>query len=109
MKDAKDVLEELADGLAVSVHFDEGAAVTLAGIIMGHSGRLPLRVIIDPGASAFPDEQCTFVGGTHDGKQYRLDDEQRKRKTITLEGGETYLWDGYQFMFDGKGECNPEE
>lgn len=92
-------LADVADGLGVTVHIDEGAAKTLMSIMLGRAGKLPLSVQIDPSVDTLPSRVCDFVGGSHDSKRYSIPD--TKNKEIVLTGGEVYLWDGKVMRYQG--------
>lgn len=46
---AKDLIDDLKDGVGITIHLNAGAAKTLASMLLkGHAGDLPLTVTIDP-------------------------------------------------------------
>ena len=90
---AKDLVDDLTDGIGVTVHVDEGAAKTVLGLVMGKAGDLPLTVQIDPTFDTLPSVVCGFVGGPYDGKRFAIPDTTEKE--MTLKGGHRYVWDGH--------------
>lgn len=99
--EASEFLKQLEDGVGITAVVDAGAARTLARLLLGKGGTVPIKVVIDPGYRALPPESAKFVGGPHDGKKYRLNEEQQCRASITLKGGLVYVWDGRVFQYDG--------
>jgi len=100
MKLGEALIEDLQDGVGVTVHVDAAAATTLMGLIVGRPGKLPLSVQIDPTVDTLPSEVCKFVGGSHDGKRYTI--ANTGNTTIWLEGDdgpEQYDWTGKHFLF----------
>jgi hypothetical protein len=99
---ARALVDDLQDGVGVSVHIDKDAAKSLVFLLTGNPGRLPLTVQVEPTVDVFPGEYCLFTGGSHDGKRYRLSPKQRRRRVIVLDPGEVYAWDGREFVFEGE-------
>ena len=93
---AKELLDDLTDGISVTVHIDEGAAKTLVGILMGKAGKLPLVVAVDPTYDTLPGEVCDFSGGPYDGKRFSIPEGSHE---ITLKGPATYVWDGHAMVY----------
>ena len=92
---AEALVEDLADGVGITVNVDAGAAKTIMGIMLGKAGKLPLSVQIDPTVDTLPSTICDFVGGSHDGKRYSIaDTANRQIKLKGPNGPELYEWDG---------------
>lgn len=104
-------VDDLADGFSVVFHVDSGAAKTLWNIVVkGKPGKFPVTVQVDPKYDTDPPEKADFVGGPYDGKIFKLTKDMRSQPSVTLEGGNIYTWNGYQFIYTGKSEViNPQE
>ena len=90
------LVDDLADGLGITVNVDAHAAKTLVDLLMGNPGKLPLSVQIDPSVDTLPGSVCCFVGGSYDGKRFTVPEGS---VTLTLEGGHEYTWDGKVFRY----------
>jgi hypothetical protein len=95
------LIEDLQDGVGVRIHLDESAAKSVIALLGGKPGDIPATIQIDPTIDAYPGERSWFDGGSHDGRCYKLSDQQRAKRTIVLEPGEVYAWDGRVFQFQG--------
>ena len=92
---AKALIADVQDGVAVTVHVNDGAAhKIISHFLKGKGGALPLTVAIDPTYDTLPGKVAKFVGGPYDGKSYSVAEGVTE---ITLEGGAEYKWDGYVF------------
>jgi len=94
---AKALLDDLQDGVAVTVHVNDGAAhKILSHFFKGKGGTLPITVAVDPTYDTLPPKVARFVGGPYDGKQYTVSEGTR---ALTLEGGADYVWNGHTFNY----------
>ena len=91
------LIEDLADGVGITVHIDEGAAKTIMGIMLGKAGKLPVQVQVDPTVDSLPSTVADCVGGPHDGKRYSIPD--TFNTSITLKPDAKYEWDGKVFRY----------
>ena len=94
---AKALIADVQDGVAVTIHVNDGAAhKIISHFLKGKGGALPLTVAIDPTYDTLPGKVAKFVGGPYDGKQYTVSEGTR---ALTLEGGADYVWNGHDFKF----------
>lgn len=104
---AKDLLDDLKDGIGISAQLEDNAARTLMGMVLkGRGGKIPMTVEVDPTYDTLPGPTADFVGGSYDGENFHLNESQRKR-AIVLQPDEMYVWDGHKFRYQGKAE--PQE
>lgn len=102
-----ELIEMVKGGVAIGLQIDEHAIRTVAHrILKGEGGMLPGRLVLDFEYSEYPPESCEFVGGKYNGKRFKLTDEQRKFKIISLKGymsdlPEQYAWNGTLFEYAG--------
>lgn len=95
------LLADIEDGVGVKMIIDENAREKALALLRGGTGEVPLTLVLDPSYSYYPQEQCTFLGGAYNTRTFRLTVAQRCRRSITLQGGQTYVWTGHRFEFDG--------
>ena len=95
---AKELLDDLQDGVGVRLNVDGGAAKQIVKILMGKPGNLPLTVEIDPTYDTVPGQVADFIGGDYDGKRFTIPDGV---KDLTLKGGQRYEWDGHRMVYVG--------
>ena len=94
---AKALIADVQDGVAVTVHVNDGAAhKIISHFLKGKGGALPLTVAIDPTYDTLPGMIAKFEGGPYDGKSYSVTEGV---VDITLKGGADYVWDGFVFRF----------
>lgn len=97
-----ELMEMVMDGLAVRAVLDDAAvSKMLTRVVGGQGGELPAKLVVDLQFSHLPQAgPLDFVDGPYDGKQFHLTDAQREKKSIVLQGGAVYVWDGYLFRYD---------
>jgi hypothetical protein len=99
LKLAQALIEDFQDGVAVRMQVDDAAAVSLAKIVLGKGGEVPMAITVDPEWDTKPGEVSMLVGGPYDGKSYRIPGADMEDGDMTLQGGHRYKWDGKVFRY----------
>lgn len=107
------LLEMIMDGFAFGLYLEPHAVLKLSKqIVSGEGGEIPMKATVDMTYAKYPSKVSVFVGGPYDptgaGHPMEIPDKYLTRKSITLQDkdgdgtGETYVWNGWVFQWDGK-------
>ena len=97
---AKALIADVQDGVAVTVHVNDGAAhKIISHFLKGKGGALPLTVAIDPTYDTHSGKQAKCIGGPYNDRKFEIPDEDVEDGDMTLKGGHRYKWDGHFFRY----------